>query len=297
MQMNSSVQKEENVKQSFQETVFLFIDRISQNKHRLGVHQEIIRFLGDPEMALFFSQLLYWADKTKNPDHLIYKSDREWGEELGLSKYTVRKAREYLEGLGIIETKLKRANGHATTHYKVNFQELKTALENFVQGKNVQNNVVRKAAPKAPTETKLKDSKDRSRDDNPCTHDSHHNKLVTAEDYVFKYNTSGNHCNLLDLMDHLPGTANKEHLRISEWSKQEGQLLFCSDGKATFKIDNRSFYAMLRHYFIMKYDDPDAHTIQYFNRPEVKYSLYKEVMKESIQKQHEEIKEETNVSE
>ncbi|WP_299090429.1 helix-turn-helix domain-containing protein [uncultured Metabacillus sp.] len=79
-----------------------------------------VDYLGDIESALMLSQILYWSDRTKSKDGYFYKSDGEWSEEIKLSKYAIRKARNKLEKLKIIETKVKKAEGNPTVHYRLN---------------------------------------------------------------------------------------------------------------------------------------------------------------------------------
>lgn len=85
------------------------------------------------ETALFLSQLLYWSDKGKRPDGFIYKSRREWSEELALSEYAIRKATKKLKTMGLLETKLHRASGAPTLHYRLDQEALLNALLRFVE--------------------------------------------------------------------------------------------------------------------------------------------------------------------
>lgn len=49
----------------------------------------------------------------------LLKSYSDWTNEIFLSKYEVRKATDYFKELGILETKVKRANGSPTVHYQI----------------------------------------------------------------------------------------------------------------------------------------------------------------------------------
>ena len=73
-------------------------------------------------------QLLYWSDRAKRKDGLVYNSSVEWQKELDVKDHTVRKVNK----LPYIETVLHRANGHPTNHYRVQFEELKQALFDLV---------------------------------------------------------------------------------------------------------------------------------------------------------------------
>ncbi len=97
---------------------------------------------GDHLAALLLSQILYWTDRTDDPDGWFYKSYKEWYEELDMTEYQVRRAingdKRYADGFGGlkalgVETKLTRANdskkkGAATLHYRVNLDVLTEAI-------------------------------------------------------------------------------------------------------------------------------------------------------------------------
>ncbi|MFW1806350.1 hypothetical protein, partial [Acinetobacter baumannii] len=57
-------------------------------------------------------------------DGSIYKSDKEWQEELCLSRYAVRQARERLEAMGFLTTELHRVKGAPTMHYFLDYEAL-----------------------------------------------------------------------------------------------------------------------------------------------------------------------------
>ena len=109
---------------SFQQKIFLKL----ADKKKVTIPRSFMRLTGDIETAAFLSQLIYWSDKGKRQDGWIYKSDKEWKEELFISRYAIRKARKKLKDMGILETRIKRANGSPTVHYKLNGKELFAAL-------------------------------------------------------------------------------------------------------------------------------------------------------------------------
>jgi hypothetical protein len=91
-----------------------------------------VRFTGTLEAALLLSQLLYWHPRTKNPGRWIYKTDGHWSAEICLPKYSIREARLRLETLGIIRTRVKRANGSPTVHYQCDLNRLTTLWKQFL---------------------------------------------------------------------------------------------------------------------------------------------------------------------
>ena len=105
---------------SFQQDIFSLIANLTGNENVLAVPKDFLKFAGDANTGIFLAQLIYWCDKGKRKDGYIYKTTKEWKEELGLNEYRIRKARNTLEDMGILETKVKKANGNPTVHYKIN---------------------------------------------------------------------------------------------------------------------------------------------------------------------------------
>lgn len=105
---------------SFQQQIFGMIQSLSGEKNLLAIPREIIRFTGDLESGVFLAQLIYWTDKGSRKDGFIYKTLKEWQDEIFISEYSLRKIRKNLEGMGILETKVKKANGNPTLHYRIN---------------------------------------------------------------------------------------------------------------------------------------------------------------------------------
>jgi hypothetical protein len=107
---------------------------------------------GDHLAALLLSQILFWSERTDNPDGWFTKSYKEWDEELGLTQYQVKRAMNGdkrakkghpgLIALGV-ECELRRSSHHkgaATLHYRINESKLRDAILDFM-GITVINNV------------------------------------------------------------------------------------------------------------------------------------------------------------
>lgn len=73
---------------------------------------------GNHAAALFLSQLVYWTDKTQ--DGWIFKSYSDWESEIFVKEKKLREIKKELEKFGLIETKIQKAYGVPTVHYKVN---------------------------------------------------------------------------------------------------------------------------------------------------------------------------------
>ncbi len=83
-----------------------------------------IDFTGDLTTAAILNQLVFYSDKGKRSDGFFYKSYKEWEEETGLTKRQVSYSIGKIKELGLVETKLKKANGSPTIHYKLDYDKL-----------------------------------------------------------------------------------------------------------------------------------------------------------------------------
>lgn len=103
---------------------------------------------GDHLAALLLSQILYWADRTGDPEGWFAKSYDEWYIEIGMTEYQVRRAIQgdrrgkqkafSLKSVGI-ETDRRPSKYHrggVTLHYRVNYAKLNEAVAAFVSGLN-----------------------------------------------------------------------------------------------------------------------------------------------------------------
>jgi hypothetical protein len=108
--------------------VITLIKRLTGQANLLTIPRAFVQYTGTVDCALFLSQVLYWSDKGK--DAWFYKKYEEWEAEISLSEYQVRKAVQTLKTKGILETKLKKANGAPTVHYRLNERAFS---ESFVQ--------------------------------------------------------------------------------------------------------------------------------------------------------------------
>jgi len=103
----------------YRDEVFQTINSLVGFNNILTIPKSFIDYTGNIETALLLSQLVYWTDRASNKDGWIYKTYSEWENEIGLSEYKVRKASKALIKLGILETKVKKANGVPTVHYRI----------------------------------------------------------------------------------------------------------------------------------------------------------------------------------
>ena len=109
----------------------------------LVLPQVFLEFLDyDHKMALFLNKLLYWTERTKNPQKWVYKTYNEWYQELGFKESVVRRLlhgdpstktrKRTLTDIGV-EVKVKRApNGSPTCHYRINLEIFLDAIRQFL---------------------------------------------------------------------------------------------------------------------------------------------------------------------
>ena len=109
------------------------IRQLSGQAHTLTIPKLYARFMDGLDGGLFLNQLIFWSDKGKRPDGFIYKTREDWQGELLLSVYAIRKATKKLKDDGLLETKLHKANGAPTLHYRLDQTALLEALTRFVE--------------------------------------------------------------------------------------------------------------------------------------------------------------------
>ena len=73
-----------------------------------GIHRAAID-------TIMLSQLIYWSDRATREDGMVYKTSKDWIEELGVTGYAVRKFNK----LPYIKTRVMKANASPTTHYRL----------------------------------------------------------------------------------------------------------------------------------------------------------------------------------
>lgn len=115
-----------------------FIKRVSGQDNILTIPKIYMELTNDINMALVLNQSIYYSGITKRKDGYFYKSYVEWTDEIYLSKYQVKTAVDKLKSLGLMETKLKKASGSPTIHYKVCMESLEQSIVKLLHyGKSI----------------------------------------------------------------------------------------------------------------------------------------------------------------
>ena len=91
---------------------------------------------GDLSAAMMISQLLYWHDKYKDQERWMKISREEWFDQCRLSPWKIREANKFLKKSGFMEIKIKRFNKLTCSHYRINFENLKNALLQYIESES-----------------------------------------------------------------------------------------------------------------------------------------------------------------
>lgn len=106
--------------ESYQKSIYRIIRKMSGQANILSVNRMFAKITKSLDGGIFLSQLLYWSDKTEDPEGWFYKSDDEWAEEIFISRRQVNKFTNLFTEAGFLETKLKKdPRGTPKTHYRV----------------------------------------------------------------------------------------------------------------------------------------------------------------------------------
>jgi DnaD/phage-associated family protein len=139
----------------FKHQVFSIISQFTGQNNIITVNVTLVDFVGDLESGLFLSQMIYWADRSKRKDGFFYKTDEEWQQEVMLSKYAVRKSRKKLEEMGLLDTKVMKANGNPTVHYRFNKSRFVEMFISFLR--NRKNQIAKTEEPSFENEISITD--------------------------------------------------------------------------------------------------------------------------------------------
>lgn len=73
----------------------------------ISFHRIFIEWTGSVNAALMLSQLVFWSKRSKDFDGWIYKTAKEWEEEIGLTVDEQYSARKRLRKKGLVEEHLR----------------------------------------------------------------------------------------------------------------------------------------------------------------------------------------------
>lgn len=121
-----------------QKRIFHIIKEFTGQANILTIPRVFVDYTGFLETGLFLSQVVYWSDRNPRGEW-FYKSYRDWSKEICLSEYQVRRCANILKAKGILETKVKRANGSPTLHYRLKVPEFSVSFLKKLKKRNLKN--------------------------------------------------------------------------------------------------------------------------------------------------------------
>lgn len=125
---------------TLRDDTFTLIKSLTGQSNTFSIPVQFIKYTGSFEAALFLSQLLWWSDKGSREDGFIFKTYAEWEEETTLSEYQVRKITRLLKNdYEVLETKLLKANGVPTLHYRLDPVKFSDSFLEFLKNGNLKN--------------------------------------------------------------------------------------------------------------------------------------------------------------
>ena len=96
----------------------------------IAFYPQLARLFKSVNAAIYLQQLLYWSDKSSREDGYIFKSKMEIEEETALTRDQQDATRKRLEKAGVLETKIVKARGAPTIHFKINKERLNEVVSN-----------------------------------------------------------------------------------------------------------------------------------------------------------------------
>jgi hypothetical protein len=115
------------------------IRRFSGQENVFTVPKVYVQYTGDLTTAVLLNQIVFYSDKSKRTDGFFYKTYKEWEEEVCLTERQVRHSVNKLKDHGVLETKLMKANGSPTVHYKLKYDKLVESILTKCQNPILQN--------------------------------------------------------------------------------------------------------------------------------------------------------------
>ena len=122
-----------------QQKTFNLIKELTGQSNILSIPRIFIEYTGTWETAVLLSQLLYWTGKQEDKNGWIYKTYKEWESEKAIKENVLRKAAKKLIVMNILETKVKKANGNPTVHYKIKKDSFLFSITAFIEERSFQN--------------------------------------------------------------------------------------------------------------------------------------------------------------
>ena len=165
----------------------------------VAFYPDFAAIAGSVTAGVLLSQLFYWKDKESDPDGWIYKTQKNWRDEICLIRPEQETARRKLREAGILQEKLK--GNPAKLFYRIDFDAMISALSKLYEGRfqdaGIQHAEIQQAKdagiPQARMRKSSKHSLHRLPSENTTTAGAgktlteiHDEELQKAVDYIYK---------------------------------------------------------------------------------------------------------------
>lgn len=100
----------------------------------VAFYPDFAHISGSVNAGVLLSQLFYWKDKESDPEGWIYKTQKDWLNEICLTRSEQEGARKKLRECKFMTEKLK--GNPAKLYYKINFDNIIEALKALYQARN-----------------------------------------------------------------------------------------------------------------------------------------------------------------
>ena len=104
-----------------------------------------VTLTGSVNAALMLSQAVYWHIRTSDPEGRFYKSQAEWEEETGLSRYEQETARKALRVLGFWHE--ERIGMPAKLYFRIDEEKLQEMLDGLPQSSMRKSRILERGKP------------------------------------------------------------------------------------------------------------------------------------------------------
>lgn len=100
----------------------------------IAYHAIVAKAFDNVKLAILWSQLYYWSDRTTDPEGWIYKTQEDIFNETGLSRRNQVTARTEGKELGVIqEEKRGVGNRPSVLHFRVDLEKSLDLIEKYIE--------------------------------------------------------------------------------------------------------------------------------------------------------------------
>lgn len=99
----------------------------------------LILLTGDHVSAILLNQIIYWSERSENPDGWFYKTAEDWYEEAVITYSQIERALDRkLRNLGV-ETCVRKVGTTPKTHYRINHDIFGPLFLSFLENQKTRN--------------------------------------------------------------------------------------------------------------------------------------------------------------